>query len=187
VTERNHKGEILWQTPVAGLPVSARRLANGNTFIATRGRVYEVDRTGTEVWAVETTRPLLAACPLRDGGVGVVCSTGEFQRLDRKGGILKSFRVGGFMRAALGTHIQVLPNGHVLFPSYSGNCVVEYDGEGKSVWSAQAFRPTCAQRLPNGHTLVSSRMSSLVVEVDRKGREAWSFRCDGRAMRVQQR
>ena len=187
VTERNHKGEILWQTSVSGMPVSARRLANGNTFIATRSRVYEVDRAGTESWAVDTARAVIAACPLRDGGVAVVCSTGEFQRLDRKGEVVKSFRVGGFMRSSLGTHFQVLPNGHVLVPLYTANCVVEYDGDGKQVWSAQALRPTCVQRLPNGHTLVSSRMTSVVLEVDRKGREVWSYRCDGRAMRVQQR
>jgi HEAT repeat protein len=187
VTERNHKGEVLWQTPVAGMPVSARRLANGHTFIATRGRAYEVDRAGTEIWAVETERTLIAACPLRDGGFAVVCSTGEFQRLDRKGEVLKSFRVAGFMRNSMGTHIQVLPNGHVLVPLYTANCVVEYDGDGKQVWSVPAFRPTCVLRLANGHTLLSSRMSNLVAEVDRKGREVWSFRCEGRAMRVQQR
>jgi HEAT repeat protein len=187
VTERNHKGEILWQTQVAGMPVCARRLANGNTFIATPGRAYEVDRTGTEVWAVESGQTLVAACPLRDGGFAAVCSTGEYQRLDRKGEVVKSFRVGAFRRSTLGMHIQVLPNGHVLVPLYTANCVVEYDGDGKQVWSAQAFRPTCAQRLPNGYTLISSRMSNLVVEVDRKGREVWNYRCEGRAMRAQQR
>jgi hypothetical protein len=187
VTERNHKGEILWQTPITGMPVSARRLANGNTFIATRSRVYEVDRAGTECWAVETAQTLVAASPLRDGGFAVVCSNGEYQRLDRKGEVVKSFRVGAFRRSTLGMHIQVLPNGHVLVPLYTANCVVEYDGEGKQVWSVQAYRPTCAQRLPNGHTLFSSRMTSVVVEVDRKGREVWNHSCDGRAMRVQQR
>ncbi len=187
VTERNHKGAVLWQTEVAGMPVSARRLANGNTFIATRSRAYEVDRAGTETWAVETAQTLVAACPLRDGGFALVSSTGEYQRLDRKGEVVKSFRVGAFRRSTLGMHIQVLPNGHVLVPLYTANCVVEYDGDGKQVWSAQAYRPTCVQRLPNGHTLLSSRMTNVVVEVDRKGREVWNYSCDGRAMRVQQR
>jgi HEAT repeat protein len=187
VTERNHKGEVLWQTQVDSSPISARRLPNGNTFIATRTRIYEVDRGGAEVWALtHHLGYVVAACPLRDGQVGLVSNTGEFQRLDRAGNILKSFPMGRILRS-IGTHIQVLPNGHVLMPIYTGNCVIEYDGDGKPVWTAQAYRPTSAQRLPNGHTIISSRQSDVIVEVDRRGQEVWSHRCEGRPLRVLRR
>src|SRR5262249_53364588 len=43
VTERNHKGEVLWQKEVNG-PLVAQRLANGNTFVATDGQLIEVDK-----------------------------------------------------------------------------------------------------------------------------------------------
>ncbi len=187
VTERNHKGEVLWQTPVDSSPIGARRLANGNTFIATRTRVFEVDRSGTEVWTLNRELGyIVAACSLHDGQVALVSRTGGFERLDRTGKILQSFPMRRIVRS-IGTHIQVLPNGHVLVPFYTGNCVMEYDAEGKPVWTAQAYRPTCVQRLPNGHTIISSRMSDAIVEVDRKGREVWSHRCEGRPMRVQRR
>jgi hypothetical protein len=187
VTERNHKGAILWQTQVDSSPVSARRLANGNTFIATRTRIYEVDRTGAEVWALNGSHSTFtAACPLRDGSIGALSTTGEFQHLDRDGKVLKSFRVGR-VRRSLGMQIQALPNGHVLVPHYTANAVVEYDADGKVVWTAQAHRPTCVRRLPNGHTLISSQMSSVVVELDRKGQEVWSHRCEGRPTSVHRR
>jgi len=187
VTERNHKGEVLWQTQVDSPPISARRLPNGNTFIATRTRVFEVDRTGNEVWTLNRHLGyVVAACPLRNGQIGLVSNTGEFQRLDRAGTVLKSFPMRRIVRS-IGTHIQVLPNGHVLVPFYTGNCVIEYDGDGKPVWTAQSYRPTSAQRLPNGHTIVSSRMSDVIIEVDRKGQEVWSHRCEGRPLRVQRR
>ena len=48
VTERNLKNEILWQRQ-ANTPISAQRLANGNTFIVSRNLMLEVDRTGKEV------------------------------------------------------------------------------------------------------------------------------------------
>jgi HEAT repeat protein len=188
VTERNHRGEILWQKRLDNFPGMARRLPNGNTFIATRSSVFEIDRSGAEVWTLDQPFGRVAAvCPLPDGSVGVISITGEFQHLDRSGKVLKSFRIGRAVRSSIGTHIQVLPNGHVLVPFYRGNCVVEFDGDGKQVWTAQANRPMCVQRLPNGHTLISSRLSDLIVEVDRKGQEVWNHRCDGQAMRVHRR
>jgi hypothetical protein len=187
VTERNHKGDILWQTALSGSPIVARRLSSGNTFIASRSSVYEVDRTGAEVWTLNHSFGLIvAACPLRDGSVAVISQMGEYQRLDRSGKVLNSFRVGRIVRS-VGTQIDVLPNGHVLIPFYTGNCVVEYDTDGKAVWSAQAYRPTCAHRLPNGHTLIASRMSNVLVEVDRRGQEVASQRCDGRPICVRRR
>jgi hypothetical protein len=187
VSERNHKGEILWQVTLSGSPISARRLPSGNTFIATRARIYEVDRTGAEVWTLDHSFSLIvAAAPLPDGSVAVVSQMGEYKRLDRSGKVLNSFRVGRIVRS-IGTQIDVLPNGHVLIPFYTGNAVVEYNADGKAVWSAQAFRPTCVQRLRNGHTLIASRMANLLLEVDRYGKEVVCQRCDGRPVCVRRR
>lgn len=188
VAERNHRGEILWQKRLDNFPVMARRLPNGNTFVATRNSVFEIDRTGAEVWTLDQPfGRVAAACPFPDGSVGVISITGEFQHLDRSGKLLKSFRIGRAVRSSIGTHIQVLPNGHVLVPFYRGHCVVEFDGDGKQVWMAQARNPMCVQRLSNGHTLISSRLSDVIVEVDRKGHEVWNHRCEGQPMRVERR
>jgi len=43
VTERTHKGDVVWERKING-PLVAQRLANGNTFIATAFQLVEVDR-----------------------------------------------------------------------------------------------------------------------------------------------
>src|SRR5262249_42118221 len=43
VCERDMKGNVLWEHRVPNNPVSCRRLANGNTLIATYQEVREVD------------------------------------------------------------------------------------------------------------------------------------------------
>src|SRR5207253_722553 len=48
VTERNLKGEILWQKELTE-PLVAQRLPNGNTFIATKTQMVEVNAKGDEV------------------------------------------------------------------------------------------------------------------------------------------
>jgi hypothetical protein len=88
---------------------------------------------------------------------------------------------------SVGTQIDCLPGGHVLVPLYSRNQVVEYDSDGRVVWSALVTRPNAAQRLPNGNTLICSRISATVVEIDRDGAEVWSYRSSGRPLRAQRR
>jgi hypothetical protein len=185
VSERNLQGRVLWAKRVAGLPLGAERLPDGNTFIVTRNQLLEVNRAGDEVWKLDVRHGVSAATHLSDGQVALITTAGEFQRLDRAGKPLQSFRVG--LVASVGSHLQALPNGHVLVPLYSGNRVVEFDADGRAVWSAPARRPTCVHRLPNGHTLVASRMSNLVVELDRKGREVRAQRTEGRPLRVRRR
>ena len=52
VTERDLKGNILWQKQV-NVPVNIQRLPNGNTFIAGQNYLVEVDRTGKEVYKIQ--------------------------------------------------------------------------------------------------------------------------------------
>ncbi len=179
VTERNHDGDILRSITVPELPLEARRLPNGNTLITTSNRVFETDRHDKEVWSSNGTRfdTIAAACSFRGGEVGICYRSGEFVRVDRKGKALVSFRVGGPLRNNA-THIQGLPNGHVLVPLFYNNKVVEFDANGREVWSASYTQPVCAQRLPNGRTLVVGYGNSFFVELDRNGREVKSQRCD---------
>src|SRR5207248_1345314 len=43
ITERDIRGEVVWQKAVAG-PLVAQRLPNGNTFIATENQLLEYDK-----------------------------------------------------------------------------------------------------------------------------------------------
>jgi hypothetical protein len=65
--------------------------------------------------------------------------------------------------------------------------VVDFDGNGREVWSASYPQPASAQRLPNGRTLVAGYGSNVIVELDKNGREVKSQHCDGRLMCVRGR
>jgi hypothetical protein len=186
VTERNFKGEVLWEKTVNGLIQGVQRLANGNTFLATRNQLLEVDRDGKEVSS--RTRPshdIMTAHRLRDGTTVLVTLNGQCVRLDAAGTEVKSFPVG--TTYVIGSNIDVLPNGRVLVPQYANNKVVEFDTEGKPVWEATVQNPSTVMRLPSGNTLVGSMVTQRVVELDRNGKEMWDYKADGRLMRVRRR
>jgi outer membrane protein assembly factor BamB len=186
VSERNLKGEVQWTKALTALPITARRLANGNTFIATRNSLQELDKDGKEV--VSIARPgndLAAAVRLRNGDFAVVTNLGQFLRLGPEGKELKSFPVGQVL--AVGGGIDVQPNGRVLAALYSQGKVVEFDAEGKKLWEADVLQPCSVARLPNGNVLVTSRNGRAVVEIDRTGKEVWKHTTDGMPMRASRR
>jgi hypothetical protein len=184
ITERNTKGDIVWEKPlpvvagVAGVPMAAQRLANGNTFVATRTHVFEMDRDGKEVWNYRpTVGSIYAARKSRTGEVAIVTLKATCVLLDAKGKETTTFTA---CHPVAGGSIDLLANGNVLVPNYTQNKVVEYDNKGKVVWEANVERPGSAMRLANGHTLVSSPLSKRVVELDRDGKEVWKCEMEGR-------
>jgi HEAT repeats/PQQ-like domain len=188
LTERNTKGEILWEKTIpltgagAGLPVSAQRLTNGNTFIATRTGVLEIDRGGKEVWSyTSTTGTVYTARRARNGEVAIVTTAATCVRLDAKGKEISTIPVN---RVLASGGIDVLANGNVLVPDYVQNKVLEYDAKGKVVWEAVLQRPASAVRLPNGHTLIACPLAKHVVELDREGKEVWKCDLEGRPYKV---
>jgi hypothetical protein len=184
VTERNRKGEVVWEKKVEE-PLAAQRLADGHTFIASRREVVEVDRDGKAVFSYR--RPggelIMKAQRLANGDVALVTLLGvpRYVRVDRAGKEVRSFGVG--LRTS-GGRVDVLTNGHVLIPEMDNNRVVEYDADGKVVWEAGAEQPIAAVRLPNGHTLVTSMNQHRAVELNRAGKEVWEYRADTRVTRA---
>jgi hypothetical protein len=185
VTERNTKGEVLWRHDARDIVLCGRRLANGNTLVATRTRVYEVDRAGREVATLSPLAGVAAACKLRGGHTGVITQTGEFLHFDAAGKQVRSFRVG--RPVTFGSLLQALPNDHIVVALYVENKVVELDADGREVWQASVRRPSSVYRLPNGHTLVGSRMAAGVTELDRKGRVVANVSTGGRVLSVSRR
>ncbi len=185
VTERNLKGEILWEVK-ADAPLMAQRLPSGNTFIGTRTRLLEVTREGKEVFSY--TRPggemFMRAAKLRNGDIACVVAGSSFVRLDPGGKELQSFPVD---IQTYGGRIEVLPNGRVLVPQYSNNKVVEQDAEGKVAWEADFSVPIVATRLPNGNTLVTSFNQQRAVEIDSAGKEVWEYKTETRVTRAWRR
>ncbi len=184
VTERNAKNEVVWEKKVEG-PLAAQRLANGNTFIATRTGLLELKPNGDEAFAYNPPNGeiIMKAQKLRNGDIALIMQLGvpRFAVLDAKGKELRGFNVD--LRYS-GGRIDVLPNGNVLLPEAGDNRVVELDKQGGVVWEVSAEQPIAAVRLPNGNTLITSMTEHRAVEVDHEGKEVWQYRQDTRVTRA---
>jgi hypothetical protein len=186
VSERDKKGEVVWDRTVNGNPISVQRLKNGNTFIAMVNELLEVTRDGQTVFSMP--RPgadIFKARKLPNGDVAFVTNRGQFQRVDRDQKVLKTFQVG-FVGSQFGS-MDVLPGGGLVLGLFGNNRVVEYDANGKEVWSANVQWPSSVVRLPNGRTLVASQNTRQVVELDRNGRAVWSYTADGQVYQARRR
>jgi hypothetical protein len=72
-------------------------------------------------------------------------------------------------------HIRMTKAGTLLVPHLGEGKVVEYDLEGKVLWSVPAKSPWHAVRLKNGNTLIAGDWSRYAREVNPKGETVWEF------------
>jgi hypothetical protein len=190
VTERDLRGKVCWEYAVAG-PLAAQRLPNGNTFITTRNRIFEVNRDGKEVFGY--MRPagdfFMKAQKLRNGDIACITLLGgaRYVRLSPDGRDYKEVRSFGVDLSTSGGRIEVLPNGNVVVPEKDNNRVAEYDGNGRLVHELAVEEPVAAVRLPNGNTLVTLMSQHRAVELTRDGKEVWQYRADTRLTRAYRR
>jgi len=70
--------------------------------------------------------------------------------------------------------VRQTAQGTYLAAHLDENKVVEYDGEGKVLWSYNVPGPWSATRLKNGNTLISCSHNT-VLEVDKEGKVVWQF------------
>lgn len=187
VTERDFKGNVVWEKAVGGNPIGVQRLPNGNTFVVMQNRLVEIDRQGKEVFTLQRqNHDIFRARKLRNGEVVFVTNQGQLTRMEGKTQReIKTFHVGNI--PVLFGSIDVLPGGGVLVPQFHNNQVTEYDANGKEVARFPLQFPNSAQRLPNGNTLVASQNARRVVEFDRTGREVWSYTTDGMVFNARRR
>lgn len=170
VTERNRKGDIIWQKQTQGsFPLAVQRLRNGHTFIACNNKLMEVDRAGNEVYSINRPHDVLLARRMRDGQIILISTRQQCIRLDTSGKQLKSFPV---QWAAWQTGVDILPNGHIIVPATWMNKVYEYDAEGKTVLDLNANQPWAATRLRNGNLLMAPQQwPSELIETDASGKQ----------------
>jgi outer membrane protein assembly factor BamB len=147
-----------------------------------QNQLVELDRDGKQVFAfARPTHDIFRGLKLRNGDVVFITNAGMLTRLDgRTRREIKTFPVGQV--GSLWGSMDVLPNGHVLVPQFPANRVVEFDGNGKEVWQANAAMPTAVTRLPNGNTLVASLNTRQVVELNHAGREVWSYTAEAQML-----
>jgi hypothetical protein len=72
-------------------------------------------------------------------------------------------------------HIRMTRTGTILVPHMSEGKVVEYDLEGKVIWSVKARSAWSAVRLKNGNTLIAGDAAKYVREVNVKGETVWEL------------
>ena len=173
VTERNFKGDVVWEKKVQG-PVNAQRLPNGNTFIATMNLIMEVDKSGKEI--MNKNRSVWAARKYPNGQIAVVTREKRFIRLDATGKELHNVPVTVGIANSIGG-VDFLPNGRVL--TSLTDSVAEYDLKGNIVWQAKVPRPDGVTRLANGNTLVACTGSREVIELNRQGKAIRTFKLEG--------
>jgi HEAT repeat protein len=184
VTERNLKGEVLWQKNVPSFPLSVQRLSNGHTFIVCRNLLLEVDRSGREVLSLSRPNDIMTARKLRDGQIVCISSHRTCFRLDHAGKEIKTFP----LQAVVVNQNEVLPDGHILVPLTWNNKVIEYDAAGRLVWEVTVTQPMTAARLPNGNTLIAvQQWPAKVVEVDRSGKQVAEIHTTAAVARVRRR
>jgi hypothetical protein len=72
-------------------------------------------------------------------------------------------------------HIRMTKEGTILVPHMSEGKVVEYDLDGREVWSVKAQSAWSAVRLKNGNTLIAGDARKYVREVNPKGETVWEL------------
>lgn len=186
ITERDFKGNIVWQHGVNDNPINCQRLPSGNTFIATDSYVVEVDKTGKELYTINNQIPMVnAAYRSRTGPIVCLQPNSQCVLMDTTGKALSSFNSnhGNAQMAGL----DVLPNGHILITHMHNGKVVEFDATGKSVLEVNTPGARSATAMPNGHILVTSQNNQRVYEVDRAGKVVWEVKANGPVVRARRR
>jgi HEAT repeat protein len=184
VSERDRKGAILWQKNVPN-PLACQRLANGQTFIATRQNLLVVDRDGKEVFShLRPAMNIASAGRLRNGHYGIVTYDSQYIEIDGTGKEVRTVAL-----PVLQNHVQFvefLPHERFLVAMHGNNQVAEYDLTGKMVWEAKVQAPSSATRLPNGNTLVASG-SQRIIELNRAGQTVWEAKENIRPWKARRR
>jgi hypothetical protein len=192
ITERHRSGTILWERDFPG-PLVAQRLPNGNTFMAGRAQILEVDPDGHELWGlgVQPGEEFMRASKLAEGDIAVVVTDRlhrrqRFVRMDALGREGKSFPVNV---NTFGGRIDVQADGKVLIPQLHQHQVVECDADGKVLREFRVPDPVAAVRLSNGHTVVTSMSVGRprAMEFDVAGKQIWEFEVGTRVTRCLRR
>lgn len=187
ITERDLQGNIKWEYKTPGNPITAQRLPNGNTFIATYNQVMEITPNQQQVYLQQRGPQfyIFSARKLRNGNVVAMTAQGvvmEFDPIANKDiRTINTGQNGGWCS------VEALPNGRYLVSTMNNGQVREIDAAGNTHWTVTlqgAFRAT---RLPNGNTLVASMTTKQVAEFDRAGNKRWEKTCEGRPWSVRYR
>jgi len=170
VMERDFKGNTTW-TKQFNQPFVASRIRSGNTFVACRNQMFEVDKDGKEVVRIDRFNEYLyGAGRLKDGNFAYVNSARMYVKVDRAGKQLATWRLPNDPTGSQ-PYVTVLENGNILYSDYRAGKVREMaSADGKVLSEVSVQFPTLATKLPNGNLLVAQSNQMKFTEVDRTGK-----------------
>jgi hypothetical protein len=186
-----HKGRITWSYAVPFRDSSgtmeelgdATMRANGNIVFCRKTGASEVtpDKKiiwnydapkGTEIHSVEPIGPekvlmVINGVPARVMLINVMTGKTENEFIIPTGAPAPHLQ---FRR------VRMTPSGTILAAHMDSTIVVEYDLQGRPVWSVRANHPWSVSRLSSGNTLITTNRASYIWEVDKKGDTVWDIR-----------
>jgi len=181
-------GKVVWQHSIPAREElgDCTRLSNGNIVFSRRLGASEVTPDHQIVWnydappktEIHTTYPIgLDRVLIMQNGnpaklMVIVKKTGKVEKelvlaTKNPDGIHGQFR-----------HVRVTRAGTFLVAHLDLGKVVEYDANGKEIWSVAAPSAWAAVRLKNGNTLISGNQHGYVREVNPKGETVWEINKD---------
>jgi hypothetical protein len=181
VSERDLRGNIVWQRTLDSEPTGCQRLPNGNTFVSTFTSVRELTRDGKEVYNFKLPGSSNAIRKGRNGRV--LCAINrEIIELEVSG---RKVRAVLLPEPASYVGIEDLPGDRFLLANSANGQVLEVDAAGKVLWKATVAGACGVCRMPGGNTVVAT--DHRVVELDRAGKAVWEKETPGYARRVHRR
>ena len=178
-------GRIAWSytNPHRGELGDCHRLQNGNILFSRQFGASEVtpDKRivwnydgppGTEIhttWPVDRDRVLI----MQNGNPATLLIVNKRNnRVERT--LTLPTRVPAGVHGQF-RHARMTRDGHFLVAHMDLGKVVEYDKDGKELWSVAAPSAWAAVRLKNGNTLISGNQHGYVREVNRQGEIVWEI------------
>lgn len=178
-------GRVVWSytNPLKGELGDCSMLSNGNILFSRQFGASEITQAKKIVWNYDAPAgtEIHTAWPVDAGRVLIMQNGNPAKALIlRKATNQVEKEVALPVRVPTAPHgqfrhIRMTPEGYFLVAHMDLGKVVEYDGDGKPVWSVEAPSAWGAVRLKNGNTLISGNQQGYVREVNRKGETVWEI------------
>jgi hypothetical protein len=184
------EGKVVWQftmplrNAAGGIQEfdDATLLANGNIIYSHMSGASEVTPEKKVIWNYQAPpkTEVHSVQPLGKNRVLIMRNGNPAQAMIINTAIGETEKVIPIPTAVTGTHgqfrhIRMTSAGTILVPHLSEGKVVEYDLDGKEIWSAKAENVWSAVRLKNGNTLLAGDWKGYAREINPRGETVWEF------------
>lgn len=179
-------GKVVWSYAISEKDnyfVDSTMLSNGNILFARKHGATEITPNKRIVWnydapagsEVHSAQPVGKdkVLLMQNGDPAKLLLINKTAGTTEKEIVLKTAKpenVHGQFR-----HIRMTKAGTFLVPHMDLGKVVEYDADGKEIWSVDAKSCWAAVRLKNGNTLISGNQNGYVREVNPRGEVVWEL------------